>query len=146
MADNEQRYMHPQTDEIIKSDNTHFHLWDTINSTDPLNLMWKVDVAGAAIVAIIGGVTVTTPTIANVAMAVPATIYNITLPIGTKRFRIKTRLITAPFHFSYDNAMATYETIFMGSSLEESALRLVAPLTIYFRSTVATTAEITYWI
>ena len=146
MAENEQRYMHPQTDEIIKSDNTHFHLWDTINSTNPADLKWKVDIAGATIVAILGAISVTTPVIANVNMPVIGTIYAVTFPIRTKRFRIKTRLITAPFHFSYDNAMATYETIFMGSSLEESALRLVAPLTIYFRSTVATTAEITYWI
>jgi len=146
MAEPEQRYMHPATDKFIMVGDDFFHLEDLIDWTNPADIRWKVTVAGLGPI-IIPGLTVVAPVQVNIDMPVIGTIYNFSIPTAAKRFRIKARAINSTTDISYDAAMVAYETLFMGSSLEEAALALPAPLTIYFRSTtVVTVAEITYWI
>jgi hypothetical protein len=99
-----------------------------------------------------GNITVTpdlvdTPTINNVSLPLASTEVSFTIPLGTKRFELKTRN-TAILQLSYavGQSGTSFLSIPSGCSYTEMGLDPVATITIYMQTLIAnTTVEIVSW-
>jgi len=96
----------------------------------------------------VDGVTVTTPTVANVAIVAAATEYSYALPVGTKRVLLKLRSTLPPGHvqWAWSPAAVDYGTFGPNGFYSEGDLDSPT-LTIYFQCSVAgQVAEILTWV
>lgn len=93
------------------------------------------------------GLTVGTPTVANVAMASATTEYSYALPSGTKVFKLQNRsngLIQ--FAFTATESSTKYWTVFPGQQYCDARLSGSISITLYFQSPAAgQTLEVVSW-